>query len=296
MPCYKPLHGYLSRTPNSSGKRSVVFDYRKGYIDLRVDVPCGRCIGCRLERSRQWAMRCVHESQLYDDNCFITLTYDDDHLPVGGSLVKADFQKFMKRLRKRFGSGVRYYHCGEYGDQTNRPHHHACLFNFDFDDKKLLTIAGRSSDAPPIFTSDVLSQLWTFGLHTIGNVTFESASYVARYIMKKINGDMADKHYNGRIPEYTTMSRRPGIGFDWYKKFKCDVFPNDEVILRGGVVSKPPRYYDNLCMEEDPKLMAILKGRRARSSRDNPNNRDDRLAQREVSEVARLKLFNNRSI
>ena len=106
MPCYSPLTGYVSREPSKNGKFPIVFDPKKGWIDRSVTVPCGQCIGCLLERSRQWAMRCSHEASLYDENCFITLTYDDEHLPPDGCLNKEHFQKFMKRLRKRFGSGV----------------------------------------------------------------------------------------------------------------------------------------------------------------------------------------------
>ena len=98
MACYYPLHGYVARRCNESGKRSVVFDIHEGFADRRIDVPCGRCIGCRLEYSRQWAMRCVHEASLHEDNCFITLTYADDYLPPLASLRKTDFQKFMKRF------------------------------------------------------------------------------------------------------------------------------------------------------------------------------------------------------
>ena len=155
MPCYSPLTGYVSRLANKNGKRPIVFNHRDGFLDLPVQVPCGQCIGCRLERSRQWAIRCVHEASLYDDNCFITLTYTDENLPCRGNrdcdkcdhfkekrcdglergLCKRDFQLFLKRLRKMFGKGVRYHHCGEYGEQLGRPHHHACLFNFNFPDR-----------------------------------------------------------------------------------------------------------------------------------------------------------------
>ena len=134
MPCYSPVKGWLARVKNASGKRSVVFSFRDGLSDRPCSVPCGRCIGCRLERSRMWAVRCVHEAQLHSRNCFITLTFDDAHLDKSGSLVKRDFVLFMKRLRKRFGR-VRFFHCGEYGSQLSRPHHHACLFGFDFDDR-----------------------------------------------------------------------------------------------------------------------------------------------------------------
>ena len=159
-------------------------------------------------------MRCHHEASLYQDNCFITLTYSDEHLPSDKSLHVDHFQKFMKRLRKRFGEGVRYYHCGEYGEKYMRPHYHACLFNFDFPDKKIW----KENNGNRLYISESLSELWPFGFVTIGDVTFESAAYVARYIMKKVNGDLAESHYErvdwdtGEVyhlkPEYTTMSRR----------------------------------------------------------------------------------------
>ena len=137
MPCYNPLKGYRSRTLNASGKRSIVFNLREGYVDQPIEVPCGQCIGCRLERSRQWAVRCVHEASLYKNNCFVTLTYSDDKLPSDGSLHFDHFQKFMKRLRRFYDdSRIRFFHCGEYGEQYSRPHYHCCLFNFDFVDKK----------------------------------------------------------------------------------------------------------------------------------------------------------------
>lgn len=250
MSCFAPLTGYRSRSVNASGKRSIVFSVREGFVDLPVSVPCGQCDGCRLERSRQWAVRCLHEASLYERNCFITLTYADVHLPSDGSLDKSAFQKFMKRLRKRFpAERIRYYHCGEYGELYGRPHYHACLFNFDFPDKALWTMR----KGLPAWRSAVLEELWPFGNSEIGSVTFESAAYVARYIMKKVLGDSADAHYRrlcletGELmpvePEYTTMSRRPGIGQPWLEKYMADVYPADSVLVRGKLC-KPPRYYD----------------------------------------------------
>ena len=209
MPCYHPLDA--ARTAAGI----IIFHRNHSNIVEVLKLPCGQCVGCRLERSRQWAIRCVHEASLYDDNCFITLTYRDADLPADMSLNLKHFQKFMKRLRKRFGSGIRFYHCGEYGTLLGRPHYHACIFNFDFPDKKLFTIR----DGINLYTSQALDELWPYGFSTIGSVTFESAAYTARYIMKKINGDAAKDHYEyvnpstGEIslrkPEYTTMSRLP---------------------------------------------------------------------------------------
>ena len=236
MPCYSPLQAWRSRQTNPSGKRGMVFSPEKALApDDPMDIACGQCIGCRLERSRQWAVRCVHEASLYEDNCFITLTFDDENLnkrenPL--SVDVSDFQKFMKRLRKKYGKGIRFFHCGEYGDLYGRPHYHACLFNHDFDDRRLYSVR----DDVRLYTSESLQELWPFGFSSVGDVTFDSAAYVARYIMKKINGENAWHHYseidfdtgeiiNQRKPEYTTMSRRPGIGKGWYEKFKNDLYP-----------------------------------------------------------------------
>ncbi|QXP08492.1 MAG: replication initiator protein [Arizlama microvirus] len=273
MPCYSPLNGYVARKPNESGKRSIVFNHRDGYLDLPVQLPCGQCIGCRLERSRQWAMRCVHEASLYEDNCFITLTFDDQHIAEDKSLCKRDFQLFMKRLRKKFNTKIRYYHCGEYGENFGRPHHHACIFGFDFPDKEWLS----RKDGVDLYTSEILSELWGHGYCTIGSVTFESAAYVARYIMKKITGEKAEEYYGGRLPEYTTMSRRPGLGKDWFKQFKSDVYPHDRVIMRGNIQCRPPKYYDALYDLDNHEIMSILKGKRERRAKNNPNMKGERL-------------------
>ena len=152
MPCFHPITAYYSRVENPSGKRSLVFNSDKALVDVPMQVPCGRCIGCRLDRSRDWALRCVHEASLYEFNCFITLTFDDSKLPTcndcrkvescvanrdaGSSLRVCDFQNFMKRLRQFVAPvKIKFFHCGEYGAKLSRPHHHACLFGYDFPDK-----------------------------------------------------------------------------------------------------------------------------------------------------------------
>lgn len=258
MACFRPLAGWRSREVNpETGKRKIVFNFKDAYADLPVTLPCGQCIGCRLERSRQWAIRCVHEASSFEKNCFITLTYDDDHLPKDGSLVKKDFQDFMKRLRKNSGTKIRYFHCGEYGEQLGRPHYHACLFNFDFEDKKLWS----ERESGNLYTSDELNEIWGKGYCIVGAVTFDSAAYVARYITKKITGDSAPAHYRGKQPEYTTMSRRPGIGKTWFDKFRTDCYPSDSVVMRGKEM-KPPKYYDKQFELDSPLEFRQMKAKR----------------------------------
>lgn len=302
MTCFHPLKGWRAKTRNTSGKRSIVFTRQAGFADMPVSVPCGQCVGCRLDRSRQWAIRCSHEASLYDDNCFITLTFNDDHLPPDRSLDVKTFQKFMKRLRKRFGANIRFYHCGEYGEKYGRPHYHACLFNFDFPDKKLWKVVNGNK----LYTSQILSELWPFGYSTIGSVTFESAAYVARYIMKKVNGDLAENHYRfidnetgeifNRKPEYTTMSRRPGIGGAWFDKFKTDVYPHDYVVINQKKV-RPPRYYDGLYEADHPdRFSRVLSARKAKAKLYLDNNTPERLYVREQVQIVRLeRLYRNKA-
>lgn len=255
---------------------------------MPVKVPCGQCVGCRLERSRQWAIRCHHEASLHRDNSFITLTYAEEHLPAGRSLDKEAFQKFMKRLRKRFeGRRIRYFHCGEYGARFQRPHYHACLFGLDFEDKKLWKV----TNDVPLYTSETLQELWPFGFSTVGDVTFQSAAYVARYIMKKITGEEAAEHYAGREPEYTTMSRRPGIGRGWLEKYRDDVYPQDFVVVRGSKM-RPPKYYDRIMETEHPVMYREIRGKRVQGAKaHSEDNGSRRLRVREVVQEKRITLL-----
>jgi len=163
----------------------------------------------------------------------------------------------MKRLRKEIGPGVRYFHCGEYGEKLGRPHYHACLFNYDFPDKRLW----KKTNGGDLYVSETLNKIWGSGHCVIGSVTFDSAAYVARYITKKITGTDAPLHYGNRQPEYTTMSRRPGIGADWYKKYSTDCYPSDTVIMRGKEI-RPPKFYDNKFELDNPTEFRKIKSNR----------------------------------
>lgn len=291
MPCYHPITAYRSKIGRNkeTGNWPIVFNVRDGYKDLEVKVPCGRCIGCRLEYSRQWAIRCVHEAQLYDRNSFITLTYNDENLPSDGSLKKKHFQDFMKRLRKELdkqGIKIRYYHCGEYGEQLMRPHYHAIIFGYDFPDRKLFTVRRGVR----LYRSEMLERLWPFGFSTVGDVTFESAAYVARYVLKKVNGDKAEEHYQGKQPEYTTMSRRPGIGHDWLLKYKDDVYNYDYVVIRNNIKCRPPKYYDQIFDDIDPEKFEKIKIRRRKFVK-GAEYTYERLRAKEVIQKQRLKML-----
>lgn len=225
----------------------------------RIYLPCGKCLACQLRRSREWALRCMHESKLHQHNSFITLTYRDEIKKSGDSLDPKDFVDFMKRFRRRIEPlKIRFFHCGEYGTEGGKPHHHACIFGYDFPDKYLWRVDLATKCC--VYRSPLLESLWPFGYSTIGNVTFESAAYVARYVTKKQYGDAAERHYNGRHPEYITMSRRPGIASDWITSNYEDVYPKDFITLKRGTVSmKPPRFYDKVFEQINPEEMEKIK-------------------------------------
>lgn len=244
MPCYHPLTAYWDK---ASG--AVFFDLKDQGRGETIELPCGRCVGCRLERARQWAMRITHEASMWDQSTFDTLTYAPEHLPPGGSLRYRDVQLFLKRLRKKFlGRRIPFFVCGEYGEKENRPHYHIILFNHAWSDRKLL----KEKNGNKVYTSETLSKLWGLGDCVSGSVTFESASYVARYSMGKITGDLAQEHYRSvdletgevvqRVPEFAHMSTRPAIGRLWIERFMSDVFPRGLCVARGRECV-PPRYY-----------------------------------------------------
>lgn len=279
-----------------------------------VALPCGRCIGCRLERSRQWAVRCMHEAQMHEESSFITLTYDEAN--ACRSLNYSDFQKFMKRLRFHYRPRtIRFYMCGEYGEQFSRPHFHACLFGVGFADRKLWQKLPSGSS---LYRSSILESLWPFGFSSVGDVTFESAAYVARYVMKKVIGRQAASSggvggetpalgayerlcvYTGEVyeiePEFNSMSLKPGIGAGWMAKYAESVYPHDFVIVNGHKV-KPPRYYDKVFKDMDVHVAnrfgfdydALEFERFKAADKRSANATPERLAVREIVAKARLK-------
>jgi len=308
MTCYAPLQAYKSRLPGNNGGFGITWNKDESN-GQRIQVGCGHCIGCKLHRSKEWGIRAIHEAQMHEDNCFITLTYNDKHLPEDESLNVKHFQLFIKRLRKHNKpKKIRYIHSGEYGatcplhntenckqcGSLQRPHYHAILFNHDFKDK----IPWKIRNDNQTYRSPTLEKLWPLGNSEIGTVTFQSAAYVARYTVKKITGDNAHAHYQkinpetGEIiwlkPEYMTSSRNPGIGFTWYQKYKNDLYPRDECVIDGRIM-KPPRYYDKLYEKEQPHKYKQLKLKRKQFNTQHPDdNTWQRLQQREQVKHAQL--------
>jgi hypothetical protein len=291
MPCYHPLKAWKTQ------EGGITFN-EKNAFSLPLKLPCGQCIGCRLERSRQWAVRCMHEASLHEKNSFITLTYDNDHIPFTknvnldtGQLMPVptlrprDITLFLKRLRKRYGK-MRFFQCGEYGEKLGRPHHHMLCFGLDFPDKEFYS----ERKGQKYYRSPELEKVWGQGMVIIGDVTFESAAYVARYITKKVIGsdDRKWEHYGQKQEEYITMSRRPGIAREWFEKYKDDVYPHDYVIVRNGVKCKPPKYYDKLFELTDPFEMDYIKMEREERARAHSSETTpERLKVREELQISR---------
>ena len=261
-----------------------------------IEIPCGRCIGCRMRRASDWSLRVMHEAQLWKENCFVTLTYGHGKLPPNGSLDHGDFQLFMKRLRKRVGKPVRFYMCGEYGDEGGRAHYHACLFNVDFQDRKPI---GKSASGELFYESKALAALWSHGHCSVQDLTAGTASYCARYVMKKTLGEDAEYAYSVvdddgvlhyRKPPYAAMSLKPGIGAEWLKKFGAtDVFAHDRCI-QDGVERRVPKYYDRLLKRSDQLRLEDNQFAREKLARlSAADNSDERRAVREEVHLSRVR-------
>lgn len=328
MPCYYPLTGWRSRRRNPNGKRNITFRKSEGFADQEVTIPCGKCIGCRLEHSRQWAVRCVHEASLHENNCFITLTYSDEKIPtlLGEPTLRKDhFQKFMKRLRKKIRDEddkinallalqdkdplpyrvIKFYAAGEYGEGVGEragknPHYHACIFGHDFGDKRLWS----EKNGNKIYTSESLDALWSdpedgkpYGFATVAEVTFETAAYTARYCMKKQKGKGSKEFYE-RVDPRTgeILSIQPEFALMSRRPgigaAWLDVYGkevlNNDSVVMNAREMKPPKYYDTKLEKMYSTKMALIKASRKAAS-DNPNNSLARLYVRGICKQEQIK-------
>lgn len=270
-----------------------------------VTLPCGQCLGCRMDKAADWTTRIVHEASQHEDNSFVTLTFAPEHYPADWSVDPRVLQLFVKRLRKALGHGrVRYFGCGEYGDEGGRAHYHLLLFGWAPSDAYPWR---RTASGFIVSRSPFLETLWGKGHVEVGSVTQQSAGYVARYVVKKINGDAADLHYrrrecdaDGQVlrewmvrPEFMLCSTKPGIGSTWFDQYAGDAFPSDFVVIDGA--KRPvPRYYLKKLKagEATPRQwvkgsLAIKDARVTRAARHADNNTPERLAVREESQHLR---------
>lgn len=322
MACNNLLRGYRSYKVNpDTNKRSITFkrdeafyiydEELKRLVPDQVDVPCGKCRGCRTDKAKDWAFRICAERDMYPEgeSCFITLTYNTESLPsvnrdchkcsyakakkidrcVDSSLCVRDLQLFMKRLRKSMvshwkkkringtnkwkshlvknvypvGHKIRFFACGEYGSENERPHFHICLFNANFPDKEFW----QKERGSTLYRSALLEKLWTYGFSSIGELSYQSAGYCARYTLKKLDNEVAADHYKGRRPEFVCMSRGQsigsrGIGGNWLLEYADDIYNHDVATTTTGYKIRPPKYFDRKLELDDPVRYGIIKANR----------------------------------
>jgi hypothetical protein len=281
MPCTQPKRCWIQGTHPKTGKPKYVFkapdEYREADTNL---VPCGKCPSCLIDKSKEWATRGFHESQMHQENCFITLTYNDENLPKNGTLVKEHLSKFIRAIRDKIRpTKIKFLAAGEYGSEANshRPHYHAIIFGWSPGDKEYF-FSNEYGD--PVYKSELVLKAWkNKGFITVSPVNYRTCAYVARYTTKKIvpkeqrtqerfwidtetgetNYDPVAYRYGllmkGKIEEFITMSN--GIGKDWYAKFKKDT--DKDYIIVNYAKHKIPRYYDKLLDKEDPDKLAEKK-------------------------------------
>lgn len=249
MTCFSPLKMFVSAEFNENGKRPLTANPLKALNShVASRIPCNVCNGCRSDRRKQWALRVLHEAQMHSCNFFVTLTQSLEQRRPSNSLSKRDLQLFHKRVRSRYGTGIKHFACGEMGDGDN-PHYHSVLMSDVelFPDKYVW----RKEPTGPVWRSAQLEELWPNGFSEFTAVTMASASYVAGYVLKKLVADddpslvrlsPVDGEWHTVEPEFATMSRRPGLGSSWFAKFEADCFPSDFLVVDGHKV-KPPKFY-----------------------------------------------------
>lgn len=293
MSCYDPLRAW------QKGTAAPVFSCPVGGGYRVLELPCGVCVGCRLQRSRETAIRCMHEASLHEENVFATLTYAPQNLPADLGLNYRHIQLFLKRLRKAIlPELIRFYVCGEYGDRTSRPHYHALLFGLSLPDRRFYKVA-KSGDH--LFTSKFLDEQWKLGGCIVGDVSFESAAYCARYIMKKQLGSQTTDSreiFNPetgevfkRSHEFCRQSLKPGLGSGFFLKYPREMLVRNSVVHDAQEIPIP-KYYLKLLERISPLYVAELKAeRRELADRHFDDNFPKRLRVKEAVTRAKLKLL-----
>lgn len=302
MACYKPMiraekYGKWRRAKDGhyyqdfdifSSNNLESFDIESKYQKYEL-IPCGKCIGCRLDYSRQWANRGYLHTQISKNNYFITLTYDKNHLPQPeeittssgitflkneftewkGCLKRSDVDKFLHDLRREFANkghtGIDYMLAGEYGSLEARPHYHLILMNCPFPVESFYN--PKIINGEMYYQNHILEKCWKNGISNISEVTWNNIAYVARYITKKQNGPYSEEDYaiRGQIKEFFSASNRPGIGYDYFQANKEKIYENDYILIKNkkGIHKvQPPKYFDKLLEKEEPEKMKEIKRNR----------------------------------
>ena len=303
MPCLNPLTAW-----RYEGK--IVFNAPPNHLGNKpFNLPCGKCIQCRLNSARSWALRCQLEAKQHTDNCFITLTFSPEELIKRKNPFTVDvedFQLFMKKFRNNFNKEIRFFHCGEYGEKSRRPHYHALIFGHDFRIPSPTNIVQKFGKGKyPLFNSSELTSLWGRGHTTVGELNYDTASYTARYVTKKVKGDVSNIYIDPETNKvhkvndvYCTMSRNKGIGYQSYldaflPNGKHDWYKNDYIVNSHGIKMKPPRFFDKHYEKDNPEHFKKIKKQRQLNCQSTGTNGFDKEIQRlryiEVVQLLKLK-------
>lgn len=284
-------------------------------------IPCGKCIGCRLDSSKDWANRGYLEGLYSDHNYFVTLTYDEDHLTIPefvemddititapeelewkGTLIPSDLKRFINTLRKIFEreynhTDIRYIACGEYGGEGKRPHYHLILFNCPFPSDTFYN-PRISWEKDTYYQNEIIERAWNKGISNITEASWNTIAYLSRYITKKINGENSELYYKiqgQESKEFFRASNRPGIGYKYYEDHKEEIYKNDSILIKKGnqiTWEKPPDYFDKLYEKENPEHMKIIKEKRRQDAINALRSKDqttslDRLNQLKLEEQSK---------
>jgi len=272
MPCFRPVTCWK---PPDGGP--VQFVEKRDHRE--IEIPCGQCIGCRINRQQMWAFRCLAEASLHPSNWFATLTYAPERLPPRGELRHRDWQLFAKRVRRSLGP-FRYLMCGEYGEQTQRPHYHALLFGLDIPDVDRFSVRRGY----PIFRSEKLTQLWGRGIVELGSVTPQSARYCSGYVLKDCSAPKVLDEETGELVSlkapYGRFSLKPGLGDAWIRRYYPEVFAHGACFSYDKKFRIPDRF-KTILDDIDPDAYADLEERAVEKALNSPDNTRARLAVRE---------------
>lgn len=265
-------------------------------------IACGKCWACQLNYSAEWATRIMLEAKKYDHNYFITLTYDDENVPILERLeyeetykmheeiieqktvqlendgtwqyslypdhIKTFLNSLRKYLERKGHKGVKYFYCGEYGETTHRPHYHLILLNCPLDINQFYD-THIDDNYKAHWKSREIERFWKKGMMDLAECEWSCIAYVARYCTKKLDmsGDKRVYLNKGLLPEYVRMSK--GIGFDYFRQHKEEIYKNDEMIMKtvkGNTGSfKPPKAFDRKYKELDPKGFELIRKSRAKA-------------------------------
>lgn len=272
---------------NPSTIRNPKYDFGRTDQPQGLLVPCGKCMACRIARTREWTVRMMNENTCHEQSVYVTLTYNDEFLPKNLSLSKREAQLFLKRLRKSIEPlKIKYYLCGEYGEEYSRPHYHAIIFGLGIE------------------SEEIIKNAWPFGFIKLGYVEHDSIQYVSGYIQKKFSGKLGLEVYGDRLPPFHLQSK--GLGKEWAIRNQRQL-EQQLTVTSGGVAMGLPRYYKKILnIDSEKTKVAALEKEKAFEERalkkgavtevDKAVLREESRIQTNINLVAKSKLYSRKGV